>query len=219
MGVVNCLVAHEIRNPLSTIEGYMEGLIDGVMPPSRETYEAVAREAHRLKRLTRDLSTLSKAQEGAIEYDLESLDLGAIARAVIETLEPQYEINEVALRVGIDETLPIKGDADRLAQALTNLLGNALAHTPPGGQVSVVGASRDGQCTLAITDTGPGVPPEVQERMLNPFYTTRKQGTGMGLSITRSIVEAHGGQFWINTEVSSGVSFHFTLPIGDDSLS
>jgi len=150
-------LAHEIRNPLSTIEGYMEGLIDGVLPASPETYEAVAGEAHRLKRLPRDLSTLSKAQEGAIEYDVKEVDLARVTEGAIDALRPQYEVNDVTLDVDLDDPLPVSVDTDRIAQALTNLLGNALAHTLAGGSVAVSGVAGEDLCTISITDTGAGI--------------------------------------------------------------
>jgi histidine kinase len=205
-------LAHEIRNPLSTIEGYMEGLIDGVLPPTRETYEAIAGEAHRLKRLTRDLSTLSKAQEGAIQYAVADIDLADVARTVIDTLEPQYEVNEVDLRIALNETLPVRGDADRLAQALTNLLGNALAHTPPGGQVSVTGNSSDGRCLLAITDTGAGIAEGQLETIFERFTRLDRDqpGTGIGLNIARTLVRDHDGDV-VATSPGPGLGSTFTV--------
>jgi histidine kinase len=205
-------LAHEIRNPLSTIEGYMEGLIDGVLPESRETYEAIAHEAHRLKRLTRDLSTLSRAQEGAIEYNFGDEDLAEITRGVINTLEPQYEVNDVTLKLTLEGALPISGDADRLAQALTNLLGNALAHTPPGGVVSVAGAADNGRCTLTITDTGAGIPDAQLETIFERFTRLDRDqpGTGIGLNIARTLVRDHDGDI-VATSPGPGQGATFTV--------
>ena len=190
----------------------MEGLIDGVLPQSRETYEAIAHEAHRLKRLTRDLSTLSRAQEGAIEYSFGDEDLAEIARGVINTLEPQYEVNEVELRVDLGEPLPVRADSDRLAQALTNLLGNALAHTPPGGQVSVSGAAGNGQCTLAITDTGEGIPDDHLETIFERFTRLDRDqpGTGIGLNIARTLVRDHHGDV-VASSPGPGLGSTFTV--------
>jgi histidine kinase len=208
-------LAHEIRNPLSTIEGYMEGLIDGVLPASRETYEAVASEAHRLKGLTRDLSILSKAQEGALEYNLEDIDLRDVARRVIETLGPQYEINEVALEVALDKPLPVEGDAARLAQALTNLLGNALAHTPPGGTVILHGSIDATWCYLSVTDTGSGIPPEQVDTIFERFTRLDRDqpGTGIGLNIARTLVRGHGGDVTAESPgPGRGATFTVQLP-------
>lgn len=208
-------LAHEIRNPLSTIEGYMEGLIDGVLPQSKETYEAIAGEAHRLKRLTWDLSTLSKAQEGAIEYDLQPADLRHIVAQVVDTLGPQYELNEVALNVSLPDPMPVRVDFDRMAQAMTNLLGNALAHTPPGGQVAVGDSSPAKSCAVAVTDTGSGIPPEQMETIFERFTRLDRSqpGTGIGLNIARTLVRAQGGDVTAESPGPGlGSRFELSLP-------
>jgi signal transduction histidine kinase len=205
-------LAHEIRNPLSTIEGYMEGLIDGVLPESKETYQAIAGEAHRLKRLTRDLSTLSKAQEGAIEFSFEETDLRTVVAKVIDTLGPQYEINDVALSVDLGDPMPVRVDVDRMAQAITNLLGNALAHTPPGGAVTVSGSTNRLRCALAISDTGAGIPNEQLETIFERFTRLDRDqpGTGIGLNIARTLVRAHEGDV---TAASAGPGLGSTFEI------
>jgi histidine kinase len=209
-------LAHEIRNPLSTIEGYMEGLIDGVLDPSRDTYEAIAAEAHRLKKLTWDLSTLSKAQEGAIEYDLESAHLGDVAGAVVDTLRPQFEINDVALVVDVSQPMPVLIDADRIAQTLTNLLGNALSHTPPQGQVTVTGSIDHGRCRIRIADSGDGIPESELETVFERFtrLDSTHSGTGIGLNIARTLARAHGGDVTASSGgKGQGATFELTLPL------
>lgn len=208
-------LAHEIRNPLTTIEGYMEGLIDGVLPASRETYQAVAGEAHRLKKLTRDLSTLSKAQEGAIEYNLVDDDLGDVTMRVVDALGPQYEANDVALDVDLDSPLPVTVDTGRIAQALTNLLGNALAHTPPDGSVTISGVTVEGLCTIAISDTGAGIPESHLETIFERFTRLDREqpGTGIGLNIARTLVRAHGGDIRaVSAGPGRGSTFTLELP-------
>jgi histidine kinase len=208
-------LAHEIRNPLSTIEGYMEGLMDGVLPASRKTYEAVATEAHRLQRLTRDLSTLAKAQEGAIEYNMVTADLADVCAGVAETLAPQFEINDVALAVQLRDPLPVQGDPDRLAQAVTNLLGNALAHTPPSGTVTVRDMSKPDSCSIAIADTGLGIPASELETIFERFTRLDREqpGTGIGLNIARTLVRDHGGDVVAASPgKGQGATFTLTLP-------
>jgi histidine kinase len=208
-------LAHEIRNPLSTIEGYMEGLIDGVLPASRETYEAVAAEAHRLKRLTWDLSTLSKAQEGAIEFNMAVDDLRSIVARVVETLGPQYDLNEVGLNVSVDEAMPVHVDGDRIAQTLTNLLGNALGHTPPGGQVTVSGGADNRWCWVAVSDTGPGIPETELETIFERFtrLDSTHSGTGIGLNIARTLARSHGGDVTASSPPDHpGARFELKLP-------
>lgn len=208
-------LAHEIRNPLSTIEGYMEGLIDGVLPASRETYEAVASEAHRLKRLTWDLSTLSKAQEGAIELDTAPHDLGTIVDGVADTLRPQYEINDVELTVTLERPMPVHVDDDRIAQTLTNLLGNALSHTPRGGKVTVTGDADDRWCRVSVVDTGPGIPEGELETIFERFtrLDSTHSGTGIGLNIARTLARSHGGDVTASSAHGhSGARFDLKLP-------
>jgi histidine kinase len=211
-------LAHEIRNPLSTIEGYMEGLIDGVLPPDRQTYEAVAGEAHRLKKLTRDLSVLSKAQEGALDYAMEDADLAEIATGVVDTLRPQYEINEVKLDAVIPGPLSVHVDKDRIAQTLTNLLGNALAHTPPGGAVKVAGTAAAGRCRIAITDSGEGIR-QTQLGLIFDRFTrldSSQSGTGIGLNIARTLARAHGGDIAASSPGPGlGSTFELSLPMRD----
>ncbi|MGA9596972.1 MAG: HAMP domain-containing sensor histidine kinase [Acidimicrobiia bacterium] len=207
-------LAHEIRNPLSTIEGYMEGLIDGVLPASRDTYEAVAAEAHRLKRLTRDLTTLSKAQEGAIAYEMTPHDLGEIVAAVADTLQPQYEINDVALSVSMPGPMPVHVDDTRIAQTVTNLLGNALSHTPQGGQVTVRGTVDATWCRVSVADTGPGIPESQLETIFERFtrLDRTQPGTGIGLNIARTLARAHGGDVTATSVEGDGACFELRLP-------
>lgn len=209
-------LAHEIRNPLSTIEGYMEGLIDGVLPPDRETYEAVAGEAHRLKKLTRDLSVLSKAQEGALDYAMQDADLAEIATGVVDTLRPQYEINEVQLDAVIDGPLPVHVDKDRIAQTLTNLLGNALAHSPPGSAVKLAGIASAGRCHITITDSGEGIPHTQLDLIFDRFtrLDSSQPGTGIGLNIARTLARAHGGDITAASPGPGlGSTFELSLPM------
>jgi histidine kinase len=208
-------LAHEIRNPLSTIEGYMEGLIDGVLPAARETYEAVAAEAHRLKQLTRDLSILSKAQEGAIEFDMAPHDLVDIVDRVADTLRPQYEINDVELRVSSGGPMPVHVDGDRIAQALTNLLGNALSHSSHRGTVTVSGQANDRWCRVTVTDTGPGIPQRDLETIFERFtrLDNTRAGTGIGLNIARTLARSHGGDITASSDPAQpGATFELVLP-------
>ncbi len=136
-------VAHEMRTPLTTIEGLVEGMLDEVFEPDEEVLTSLAEEATRLQRLASDLSELSRAEEGAIVLNLERVDLGELAEACANRLRPQYEDKHVELEVRAAPSLPVEVDPDRIMQVLTNLCGNALTYTPEGGRVTVT-ASRDG---------------------------------------------------------------------------
>jgi histidine kinase len=210
-------LAHELRNPLATIEGYMEGLIDGVLPPSTETFSIVAAEANRLGRLTNDLSLLSKAQEGALELDLEPVDLTDVASSVGERLRPQYEVKGVDLIVEGPSGLRVMADRDRLTQAVMNVVGNALTHTPPGGSVSVHTSGHGATCRLDVVDTGAGLQPGQEEVIFERFtrLDADTAGTGLGLNIARTITRLHGGDLTANSDGPGlGSTFTFALRSG-----
>ncbi|MBT8165246.1 MAG: HAMP domain-containing protein [Acidimicrobiia bacterium] len=196
-------VTHELRTPLTTIEGYMEGLIDGVLEPGEQVFSVVADEAARLKRVVADLGLLSRIDEGVLTLERGPVDPYLIATTVAERLQPQFSDQQVELVTDGEDGLLIGGDEDRLAQIFTNLIGNALTHTPPGGRVSVIGKRVDGWVSIEVTDTGSGVAPEALERIFDRFYRapgTDRRGSGIGLTIARSLARAHGGE----VEASSG---------------
>lgn len=205
-------VAHELRTPLTSIEGYMEGLIDGVFPPTEETFASVAEEAARLKRLAGDLAALSRAEEGAEGIERTPVDLGELAGSVAERLRPQFLDAGVGLTVAVP-SMTVPADRDRMTQVLVNLLGNALAHTPAGGEVRMEGSRGPGTARITVTDTGEGIAPEDLERIFERFYRGRSStGTGIGLTIARAFVRAHGGDI---TASSSGRGATFTVEIPD----
>jgi signal transduction histidine kinase len=165
----SCPISPMSCGPLSAIEGYMEGLIDGVVPAEPETFASVAEEAARLKRLASYLSTLSRIQEdGGVTLRVE-FDLGDLAYSVATRLRPQFDDQNVQLRVNTPH-LQMSGDPDRLTQVIVNLLGNALTYTPSGGRVEVTGRRRDGQIELEVTDTGRGLSDADLQRVFERFY-------------------------------------------------
>jgi histidine kinase len=214
-------VAHEIRTPLTTIEGYVEGLLDGVFQPTEEVLTSVAEEAARLQRLSSDLSELSRAEEGALPLHLQRVDLGELMLACADRLRPQFDDKGVDLQVRSGPPLPVDGDADRITQVLTNLLGNALTYTPNGGQV-VVTSSRDGSLAeVSITDTGIGLGPEDLSLVFDRFYRVAGParppgGSGIGLTIARGIARAHGGDVSASSAgLGRGSTFRLVLPLAD----
>ncbi|MEA1902312.1 MAG: HAMP domain-containing sensor histidine kinase [Actinomycetota bacterium] len=211
-------LAHELRNPLATIEGYMEGLIDGVMPADAATYSTVADEAHRMKRLTEDLSLLSRAQEGALQLDLEELDIGDVARTVVDRFGPHFQASQVELALHLHDSLPVQGDAGRLNQIITNVIGNALTHTPEGGSVTVEGRRDEMKCRLDITDTGGGISSENLERVFDRFarLDADSGGTGIGLHVSRMLARAHHGELTAHSEgLGFGSTFSLVIPALD----
>ncbi len=214
-------VAHELRTPLTTIKGYIEGLVDGVLPPERETYLLICQETNRMSRLIDDLQELSRVEAGAYELHPRPLSVQALVETAIRRLEPQFREKGVAVRADLPERLPqVQVDRDRMLQVLTNLLGNALHYTPSGGSVMVKAYRRGSEIAIAVRDTGEGIPAEHLPHIFQRFYRVDKSrsrtggGTGIGLTIAKHLVEAHGGRIWAESPgKGQGSTFTFTLPV------
>ncbi len=223
-------ISHELRTPLTTISGSMEGLIDGVLPPTPETFQEILREARRLERLVADLQELSRVEAGAYPLKLAPVALAPLMESIARRLRPQFDEKGVALEVTLPPDLPpALADPDRLAQVLINLIGNALQYTPAGGAVSVQGTtvsehapglSADAFLLITVRDTGIGIPAEHLPHVFDRFYRVDKSrsraggGSGIGLTIAKHIVEAHGGRIWAESAGrGKGSSFAFTLPV------
>jgi histidine kinase len=210
-------VAHELRTPLTTIRASMEGLIDGVVTPDPEVFARIAEEASRLHRLADDLTLLSQAEESAIPLRPAAIDLGAIAASASARLAAQFEDKGVALVASGLPSLPVQADSDRVTQVLTNLLGNAVTHTPEGGSVTVSGGRAGRTAWIAITDTGDGIPAGQVDRIFERFYrvpdASHPAGRGIGLTIARGMARAHGGDVTATSAgVGKGATFRLTLP-------
>jgi two-component system sensor histidine kinase BaeS len=213
-------VSHELRTPLSTIEGYMEGLIDGVVEPSDETWALVHAEAERLRRLVDDLQELSRAETGRLTLRKERVSPEEAIRQVAGRLLPLFDARGIALKIDVQTgLLPVLADPDRLAQVLTNLLSNALRHTPPGGSVTAEAGPRKGQGLFSISDTGEGIAQEHLGHVFERFYRADRArsrgdgGAGLGLAISKALVEAMGGDIWAESRgPGQGAAFYFTLP-------
>jgi signal transduction histidine kinase len=212
-------VAHELRTPLATLEGYVEGLADGVVAADPEAWTVLRAELVRLRRLVEDLETVSRAEERQLDLRLRPADPAELVSRAVQVAEPAYQAKGVILRASIDRLLPwVSGDPDRLGEVLGNLLGNALRHTAPSGSV-LVSARQDGnQVELSVADSGEGIPPELLDRVFERFFRvdaarTRNGGSGLGLTISRAIVEAHGGRIWAESAGhGQGARFVVRLP-------
>jgi signal transduction histidine kinase len=225
-------VTHELRTPITVIRGQMEGLIDGVIEPSDGVYVTVADEAARMQRLVDDLELLSRADEGALEVETAELDLAQLAERAAGRLRPQFEHEQVSLTLaGSEHPVVVPGDSDRLTQVVTNLLGNALEHTPTDGTVTVRSGSDATEAWVEVSDTGTGIRTDEVERVFDRFYrgtpattpTDRpgRPGRGIGLTIARSLARAHGGDIEATSRgPGKGSVFRLTIPRGrpnDDS--
>lgn len=214
-------VAHELRTPLASIKGYMEGLIDGVLPVEAATFQQVHHEADRLQRLVSDLQELSRVEAGAFGLNLRPTLVSRLVEAVTARLGRQFEEKGVILGTDIPAGLPaVRADEDRIGQVLLNLVGNALQYTPAGGQVSL-SARRQGEWVrFVVKDTGMGISPEHLPHLFERFYRVDKSrsraggGSGIGLTIARYLVEAHGGRIEAaSTGPGEGSTFGFTVPL------
>ena len=216
-------VSHELRTPLTAIGGYMEGLIDGVLPATPETYEQVRHEALRLGRLVDDLQELSRVESRSFQLDLRPMALSIPLAIAAKRLARAFEEKQIMLTLNLPADLPpVLADEDRLTQVLTNLLGNALAYTPAGGSVTVSAQRRGSEMRVSVKDSGVGIPPEHLPHIFDRFYRVDKSrsrgaggGSGIGLTIARHLVEAHGGRIQVESEgENKGSTFTFTLPVG-----
>ena len=214
-------VAHELRAPLTNIRGELESLQDGIRPFNRERVDSLHAEILTLAALVDDLQDLALADAGQMTLDLVALDLGAVARRVVEASEAAAQTAGVSLAVERDDgaTPPaIPGDERRLAQVVWNLVRNALAHTPAGGTVTVSVRRDAAGARLEVADTGSGIPgdalPFVFERFyrVDPSRSRDTGGAGLGLAIARKIVEAHGGRIGVASEAGKGSRFWFEIP-------
>jgi two-component system sensor histidine kinase BaeS len=214
-------VAHELRTPLSSIKGYMEGLIDGVLPAGAATFRQVYREADRLQRLVYDLQELSQVEAGAFDLNLQPTSVMDLVKAVMARLGRQFEDKGVALEIDVPSNLPpVQVDGDRIGQVLLNLVGNALQYTPAGGEVCLRARREGGMVRLAVEDSGIGIAPEHLPRVFERFYRVDRSrsrvggGSGIGLTIARHLVEAHAGQIGVTSDgLDQGSTFSLTLPI------
>jgi histidine kinase len=214
-------VAHELRTPLTAITGSMEGLVDGLLPPTAETFEQVHREAVRLNRLVNDLQELSRVESSAVPLDLQPMDLTELVRSDTRSLTRQYE--EKGLKVSLeipDSRVMVRADPQRVDQILTNLLGNAIQYTPQGGTMTISLVARTPWAEVTVQDTGMGILAEHLPHVFDRFYRVDPSrsrahgGSGIGLTIARHLVEAHGGRIWVESEGEDrGSRFGFTLPL------
>jgi two-component system sensor histidine kinase BaeS len=214
-------VSHELRTPLTAIKGYSEGLMDGVMPANNETYAQIHKEAERMQRLVADLQELSRVEAKGFAIHAHPYSLSNIEQSLRKQIGKQFEEKGITLKFKIANRVPkVLVDEDRLSQILLNLLNNAMQYTPKGGQVHVSATHVNGEVLVEVADTGAGIAAEHLPRVFDRFYRMDKSrsrtegGSGIGLTITKRLVEAHGGRVWAASEgEGKGSKFSFTIPI------
>ena len=213
-------IAHELRTPLTVIQGNLEALMDGVYDLTPENVAAVHRQTVVLSRLVADLRDLALAEAGQLRLERQPISLSEVIAQVSEGLEAQARGKGVTLKFEMSNTLPlVEADEQRIAQVLFNMMSNALRHTPSGGTITTSAESRDGRVLVNVRDTGTGIPPEDLPHVFERFYRADRSraratgGSGLGLTIAKQIVEAHGGQIWARSWLGAGSTFTFSLPL------
>lgn len=213
-------VTHELRTPLTSIKGYMEGLVDGVLPSTPETFDQIRREADRLSLLVDDLQELSRVEAGAYSLDIRPVAIPALVETTLKRLSPQAAAKRIQLQSALPADLPpVEADEDRITQVLVNLVGNAIQYTPDGGEVTISAARNKNEVHVSVKDSGIGIPPEHLANLFTRFYRVDKSrsrsaggGSGIGLTIAKHLVEAHGGRIWAESEgEGQGSTFTFSL--------
>jgi signal transduction histidine kinase len=212
-------ISHEIRTPLANIEGYMQGLVDGVVPAEEATFDMVRREAARLSRLVTDVERLSKLEAGAVRIEPRSLAVKETVEAVLAPLRPQFELLDLSLSVDcFDQTPRMLADADKLAQVLGNILANSLRYTPSGGHVVLTVRRDDPMIVFTVRDDGIGIPPADLPHIFERFYRVDKSrsseggGSGIGLAVVKNLVEQMGGLISAESLPGQYTRITFTLP-------
>jgi len=216
-------MSHELRTPLNAILGYAELMLDGLygdLPAkTKEVLDRVQKNGKHLLGLINDVLDLSKIEAGQLVLSLDEYCLKDMIQTVVSATESLASAKKLPLRVEVADNMPLgRGDARRIAQVLLNLVGNAIKFTDTG-EVRIVARMANGMFSVAVADTGPGIPAAEQARIFHEFHqvdssnTKKKGGTGLGLAIAKRIVELHGGRIWVKSDPGNGATFHIELPV------
>ena len=214
-------VSHELKTPLTSIQGFSQALLDGAADTpekQREAAEIIYAEAERMHRMALDLLELARLDAGIAEFRAERVELRALLENLKKKFAPQAREKNIRLESDLRRAPELPGDGDRLAQVFSNLLDNALKHTPSGGTITLRAESLDGEARVLVADTGEGIPEEALPHIFERFYQADSsrsgaQGTGLGLAIAREIVQAHGGRITVRSRQGKGSEFTVFLPL------
>lgn len=212
-------LAHELRTPLAVLDGYLEGIQDGVETTDAHTMEVLRAQTGRLARLAQDVAEVSQAEEGQVRLDRRPVQLDTLVRAATTSARGRYDAKGVRLDTDLASGLAVEVDPQRIGQVLGNLLDNALRHTPRGGHVVVRTTPAGDSVRVEVADSGDGIPPESVAQVFERFYradTARDRahgGSGIGLAISKALIEAHGGRITAHSDgAGQGAVFTIDLP-------
>jgi signal transduction histidine kinase len=217
-------VSHELRTPLTAIKGAVDLILREVAGPLTEKQihylTRVRSNTQHLAGLINDVLDLSKIESGRIDVKSTRVSLGGLMHEVVENLRPVAAEKVIAVETTLPEPpILVWADRDKMNQVLMNLIGNAIKFTPAEGRVTVTASTTvNGNIQVAVSDTGPGISSEENERIFDKFYQIaaagdgKPKGTGLGLAICKALVELHGGRIWVESEMNRGSTFYFTLP-------
>jgi len=216
------IVSHELRSPLTSIKGYIDLMISGdlgeVNDSMRSYLSIISSNANRLAALIDDMLDLSRIESGKLTMTFGKVDVKYLCDYVYLTIRPQAEQKKLRFNLEVQSRAVVSGDIDRLQQALTNLVSNAIKYTPVGGSVTIRAAGQGGNIHISVQDTGFGISEENLKRLFQKFFRVKNEqtrnigGTGLGLCIAKSIVEAHEGQILVETREGTGSTFTIVLP-------
>jgi signal transduction histidine kinase len=216
-------VSHELKTPLTSIQGFAQAILDGTAQTPEALHraaEVIYKEAGRMNRLVLDLLTLARLEAGTADLQKSGVDLNELLKNLVDKFALLAQQSQVSV-VWKEQHLPtIIGDGDRLAQVFTNIIDNALKFTPAGGRITLSATQKLGQVIISVADTGAGIAPQDQKRIFERFYQVDKsrqggvrRGVGLGLPIARQIVLAHGGDIWVESQLGKGSTFMVRLPV------
>jgi signal transduction histidine kinase/DNA-binding response OmpR family regulator len=215
-------MSHELRTPLNAVLGFSDLLTEERYGPLNERQQRYVKHIHtggkHLLTLINDILDLSKIEAGRLQLSIDSVLLSTSFAEVADTMRPLVDKKSHSLVHRPPSGLSVRADATRLKQVLMNLVGNAIKFTPEGGKIELAAKRVGNFVRVEVRDSGPGIPPEEQQRIFDAFYRLRRsekatEGTGLGLAITQRLVELHGGELGVESEVGVGSCFHFTLPV------
>ena len=210
-------VSHELRTPITVIQGNVEGILDGLYPADEARLKSIMEETQILSRLVDDLRTLALAESGSLQLRREPVNLGELIRDVVAGYESQSTEKEIQIELSLTDFEDVNIDPQRLREVLSNLIGNSLRYTPDGGKIKVgLGESGSGverSVLLFVEDNGPGIESADLPHVFERFYKSSDSGgMGLGLSIAKYLVEAHGGKIWAESEMGKGTKISFSIP-------